>query len=391
MRLTFVKLQLKFTSLREDETMSRNRLEDDLMCVICQDIFTYPVILTCSHSFCRACLEQFWHVKTSRECPVCSRKCSKSSYPLNRALRNVCEAFVQQNVCPRTPASPKLFLHYAVAVVSDLIARLLNLGLFRRLFQIALILLFFSGPLLTTRISKYSVFANKNHYLYRMFLSSVWGWTCILTGSFIFLLSFTLRRSFFLSLRHLSRLAAASAVWLGLRWLLTHLENTTGSCFEPLSATLKAFMEAASPGEGSRLLLRDGESKMSCLHAGFQWRSGCEVSQEALLLCLCSLLLLEEVSVFRRCTYSHGTPLRLLFLLCVSLLGLWLFLLFCLLIHFSQFLSQLIGGALGFMTWSILYQGWFRRELRWWCPGAPGNGLIQENHTEKDRMNLHSN
>lgn len=191
----------------------------------------------------------------------------------------------------------------------------------------------------------------------------------------MFLVSFSLRRSLALSLRHLSRLAAASAVWLALRWLLTSLEDASGSCFEPLSAALKACMEATSPGEGSRLLLRDGESKTSCLRSGFQWR-GCEVSQEALLLCLCCLLLVEESSVFGRCVRSPGTPLRLLFLLCASLLGLWFFLLLCLMAHFPQFPSQLIGGALGCLAWRVLYRGWFTLEPNWCCPGGPTGGLL---------------
>lgn len=208
-----------------------------------------------------------------------------------------------------------------------------------------------------------------------MFLSSGWGWTCIFSGSFIFLLSFSQRRSLVLSLRHLSRLAAASAVRLGLCWLLTSLEDASGSCFEPLGMALRACVEAGSPGQGSRLLLRDGESKTTCLRAGFQWR-GCEVSQEALLLCLCCLLLVEETAVFGQCSCRPGAPLRLLFLLCVCLLGLWFFLLVCLLAHFPQFPSQLIGGALGCLAWRVLYMGWFSFEPSWCCPGGPTSGLL---------------
>ncbi|XP_076146694.1 fat storage-inducing transmembrane protein 1 [Alosa pseudoharengus] len=281
-----------------------------------------------------------------------------------------------------------LFALSTLVVVSDLTAAFLSHSSFRHHFHLVLSFLLLSGPALKMWVSKYSVFANKNHYLYRMFLSSGWGWTCVLVGSFMFLLSFSLRRSLFLSLRHLSRLAAASAVWLGLRWLLTSLEDASGSCFEPLSTALKACMEATSPGEGSRLLLRDGESKMSCLRAGFQWR-GCEVSQEALLLCLCSLLLLEEVSVFGRCVRTPGAPLRLLFLLCVSLLGLWVFQLLCLLAHFSQFHSQLIGGALGCLAWRVLYRGWFRLDPSWCSPGRPTSGLVAPTERKGEVKNGH--
>uniref|UniRef100_A0AAQ5X1Z4 RING-type domain-containing protein n=1 Tax=Amphiprion ocellaris TaxID=80972 RepID=A0AAQ5X1Z4_AMPOC len=36
-----------------------SRLEEDLCCPVCHDIFKDPVMLSCSHSFCRVCL-QIW-------------------------------------------------------------------------------------------------------------------------------------------------------------------------------------------------------------------------------------------------------------------------------------------------------------------------------------------
>ncbi|KAL7378680.1 hypothetical protein ABVT39_017236 [Epinephelus coioides] len=68
--------------------------EEDLTCPICCDIFTDPVLLSCSHSFCRSCLKRFWETGI-RECAVCRKKASKASPPTNLALRNVCEALVE--------------------------------------------------------------------------------------------------------------------------------------------------------------------------------------------------------------------------------------------------------------------------------------------------------
>uniref|UniRef100_A0A8C6SQA5 Uncharacterized protein n=1 Tax=Neogobius melanostomus TaxID=47308 RepID=A0A8C6SQA5_9GOBI len=69
---------------------------EDLTCLICQDIFKEPVVLSCSHSFCKDCLRSWWREKPTRECPVCMRRSSKSDPPRNLALRNLCEAYVQQ-------------------------------------------------------------------------------------------------------------------------------------------------------------------------------------------------------------------------------------------------------------------------------------------------------
>ncbi|XP_062391116.1 zinc-binding protein A33-like [Sardina pilchardus] len=71
-------------------------MEEDLTCPVCCDIYKDPVILTCAHSICKACLQQFWESKGSRECPYCRRKCSKGIYPPNMALRNLCETFIQE-------------------------------------------------------------------------------------------------------------------------------------------------------------------------------------------------------------------------------------------------------------------------------------------------------
>lgn len=68
--------------------------EEDLTCPICCEIFTDPVLLPCSHSFCRGCLKRCWDMGL-RECPVCRKKVNKSSASSNLALKNVCEAVMQ--------------------------------------------------------------------------------------------------------------------------------------------------------------------------------------------------------------------------------------------------------------------------------------------------------
>ncbi|XP_042560008.1 uncharacterized protein LOC122129052 isoform X3 [Clupea harengus] len=71
-------------------------LEEDLSCPVCCDIYTDPVVLPCSHSFCRPCLEKSWRQCVRQECLICRQKSSTNNPTPNRALRNVCESFLKE-------------------------------------------------------------------------------------------------------------------------------------------------------------------------------------------------------------------------------------------------------------------------------------------------------
>ncbi|XP_060943731.1 zinc-binding protein A33-like [Limanda limanda] len=73
-----------------------SRSEEDLCCPICQDVFIYPVLLSCSHSFCKDCVKSWWKDKEVKECPVCKKISSMSQPPVNLALKNLCETFLQE-------------------------------------------------------------------------------------------------------------------------------------------------------------------------------------------------------------------------------------------------------------------------------------------------------
>lgn len=286
---------------------------------------------------------------------------------------------------------PAKFIHRllnaALVFVTSLLARVLGSSLVRRHFHLMLSGLVLFGPVLSLWASKYSIFANSNNFLYRKFLKSTWGWTCTFTGSFILLLSISARHSLSQSLRHLSRIGVVGLLWWGCQCLLALLENAAGTCYEPL-APAQATQDPASAAQ-PLLLLHEDQTKASCLRANMVWR-GYEVSQDILILCLCCLLLVEEMSVFsphlaqeKSLQKSSGGPLRFLFLLCVLLLAVCMFLLICLLAHFPKFPSQQLGGALGYLGWRGLYQGWYRLKPSWICPGLPGEGRFTTTDIEK--------
>ncbi|XP_030275775.1 tripartite motif-containing protein 35-like [Sparus aurata] len=70
--------------------------ENDLSCPVCHDVYKDPVLLSCSHSFCRDCLQSWWRGNQKKQCPVCKARSLTSDPPRNLALKNLCETFIQK-------------------------------------------------------------------------------------------------------------------------------------------------------------------------------------------------------------------------------------------------------------------------------------------------------
>uniref|UniRef100_I3JQG9 RING-type domain-containing protein n=1 Tax=Oreochromis niloticus TaxID=8128 RepID=I3JQG9_ORENI len=72
------------------------RAPADLHCLVCQSIFTDPLLLSCSHSFCRGCLKSWWRADPTNKCPICMRRSSREDPTRNLTLKNLCESFLQE-------------------------------------------------------------------------------------------------------------------------------------------------------------------------------------------------------------------------------------------------------------------------------------------------------
>ncbi|XP_076118954.1 zinc-binding protein A33-like [Alosa pseudoharengus] len=70
--------------------------EEDFSCPVCRDIFKDPVIMKCSHSVCKVCLQQLWETKGHQECPICRKRFTNSNPQLNLDLKNLCETYLQE-------------------------------------------------------------------------------------------------------------------------------------------------------------------------------------------------------------------------------------------------------------------------------------------------------
>ncbi|XP_048056477.1 E3 ubiquitin-protein ligase TRIM35-like [Megalobrama amblycephala] len=81
---------------------------DDFSCPVCFDILKDPVLLSCNHSICKECLQQFWRTKNTQECPVCRRRSSRDDSPNNLALKNLCESFLKERNERRSSESEEI-------------------------------------------------------------------------------------------------------------------------------------------------------------------------------------------------------------------------------------------------------------------------------------------
>ncbi|XP_056299731.1 tripartite motif containing 35-28 [Pseudoliparis swirei] len=79
----------------EDMPEEAMPLRQDLTCPVCQAVFQDPVLLPCSHSFCRECLQKSFQV--NKNCPVCREVCEEGRVTSNRALSSACESFLRQS------------------------------------------------------------------------------------------------------------------------------------------------------------------------------------------------------------------------------------------------------------------------------------------------------
>ncbi|XP_016365702.1 zinc-binding protein A33-like [Sinocyclocheilus rhinocerous] len=81
----------------------------------CPEIFKAPVILSCSHSVCKECLQKFWETRNTQDCPIYRRRSSKLGPPCNLVLKNVCESLTvesasgSEEVCSLHNEKLKLF------------------------------------------------------------------------------------------------------------------------------------------------------------------------------------------------------------------------------------------------------------------------------------------
>ncbi|XP_072891163.1 zinc-binding protein A33-like [Hemitrygon akajei] len=76
-------------------------LTEEVICPICLDFFTDPVILECGHNFCRYCIIRCWEREERNSCPECREEFADRTLRVNRALANLSEKARKLNLNPK--------------------------------------------------------------------------------------------------------------------------------------------------------------------------------------------------------------------------------------------------------------------------------------------------
>uniref|UniRef100_A0A3B4ZJJ9 RING-type domain-containing protein n=1 Tax=Stegastes partitus TaxID=144197 RepID=A0A3B4ZJJ9_9TELE len=95
------------------------RSEEDFSCIVGLDIFKDPVVLSCSHHFCKACLQTWWREKRAQEGPLCKKRPSRGEPTSNLVMEKYQRASAgSESLCSLHSEKPKPFIIISRSVLS---------------------------------------------------------------------------------------------------------------------------------------------------------------------------------------------------------------------------------------------------------------------------------
>ena len=90
-----------------------NTIRSTVECSICFDVFTKPLSLPCTHTFCEDCLKQSF--KTSKDCPLCKETFLFREARHNPSLDKICKLFAPETTSSQAISSQAYTSSQAIA------------------------------------------------------------------------------------------------------------------------------------------------------------------------------------------------------------------------------------------------------------------------------------
>ncbi|XP_068100043.1 nuclear factor 7, brain-like [Hyperolius riggenbachi] len=82
------KAKIEVTDPRTSKQVGSGDMDEDLICLLCKEIFKDPIIIMCGHNFCRGCMDKAWKGDTFT-CPFCQKVINSKMYIPNQAVANL--------------------------------------------------------------------------------------------------------------------------------------------------------------------------------------------------------------------------------------------------------------------------------------------------------------
>ncbi|EPQ14745.1 Tripartite motif-containing protein 69 [Myotis brandtii] len=80
----------------------------ELHCLLCNDWFRDPLMLTCGHNFCQACIQNFWKQQTKETfCPKCKKMCQYANCAFNLVLERLVDKIKELPLLKGHPQCPE--------------------------------------------------------------------------------------------------------------------------------------------------------------------------------------------------------------------------------------------------------------------------------------------
>ncbi|XP_068100015.1 E3 ubiquitin-protein ligase TRIM31-like [Hyperolius riggenbachi] len=98
-------LENSLESESEDHAEESEDHAEELTCPLCKSHFKDPVIISCSHNFCRSCIEEAWSGQESFVCPDCETVMTEKMYIANLTLDNLVRKWISTSTV-NSPVTP---------------------------------------------------------------------------------------------------------------------------------------------------------------------------------------------------------------------------------------------------------------------------------------------
>ncbi|CAB1434794.1 unnamed protein product, partial [Pleuronectes platessa] len=109
---------LKLSNFTDMSSASCLLSEERLLCSICLDVFTDPVLIPCGHNFCSKCINTYWDSRDTCQCPMCNEKFStRPELRINTFISELADEFKKLVPVKASTPGPQL---PAVDVLCDI-------------------------------------------------------------------------------------------------------------------------------------------------------------------------------------------------------------------------------------------------------------------------------